>query len=71
VRKSRAGRILVSLVSLGFVAGAPLATPAVADDSTPSVTLTAATDGTNPKLPGDLQGFSVESADFAHGYLTS
>jgi hypothetical protein len=72
VRKSRAARTLVTILSLGLAAGASLAAPAVAgDEATPSVTLTATTDGTNPKLPSDLQGFSVESADFAHGYLTS
>jgi hypothetical protein len=61
-------------VALGLVAGsATLAVPAGAEDGTPStsVTLTASADGTNPKLPDDLQGFSVESADFAHGFLTS
>jgi len=37
--------------------------------STP-ISLTATTDGANARITGDNQGFSVESADFAHGFLT-
>jgi len=33
-------------------------------------TLNATKDSHNPRLSGDNQGFSVESADFAHGFLT-
>ena len=49
--------------------------PAVGSDGTTpdgqtAVTLTATTDGGNARITGDNQGFSVESADFAHGYLT-
>jgi bacterioferritin-associated ferredoxin len=65
-------RSLVTLASIALAAGVALAAPAGADDTAGrDVALTATTDGTNPTLPADLQGFSVESADFAHGFLTS
>jgi hypothetical protein len=73
VRNVRTFRTLAAVASIGLAAGAALAAPAAAEDAAPAapVTLAAAVDGTNATLPGDLQGFSVESADFAHGYLTS
>jgi hypothetical protein len=76
VRNARASRTVVAIVSTAVVAGTALAGPALAEDgqtttTSTTMTLTATTDGTNAKLPEDLQGFSVESADFAHGFLTS
>ncbi|MEU2169615.1 glycosyl hydrolase family 79 C-terminal domain-containing protein [Micromonospora chersina] len=49
----------------GAVAVAGDAAPATAD-----LTLTATVNGGNARLAEDFQGFSVESADFAHGFLT-
>ncbi|PWR12239.1 hypothetical protein [Micromonospora sp. ATA51] len=46
---------------------------AAADDALPptaSLTLTATVNGQNARLGDEFQGFSVESADFAHGFLT-
>ena len=76
MRNARAPRRFIAIVSSAVVAGTALAAPALAEDgqtttTSTAVNLTAATDGTNSKLPADLQGFSVESADFAHGFLTS
>lgn len=56
-------------MALALPLGSPLLTPAQADAVTP-VDLTATADSGNPTLPADLQGFSVESADLAHGFLT-
>lgn len=44
-------------------------TAAASGVSTP-ITLTAKVDDSNARITGDNQGFSVESADFAHGFLT-
>lgn len=71
VRRSFLRRSLVAgVLATGLVAAGGL--PATADDSaaTTDLTLTATVDGRNAVLGGDFQGFSVESADFAHGYLT-
>jgi len=35
-----------------------------------SLLVTTTASGENARIPEDFQGFSVESADFAHGYLT-
>lgn len=60
--------LALTLSSTGIaVAQASTTTPPPAP--TP-ITLTATTDPGNATIPGDFQGFSVESADFAHGYLT-
>ncbi|HET6739002.1 MAG TPA: glycosyl hydrolase family 79 C-terminal domain-containing protein [Kribbella sp.] len=45
--------------------------PAGAEAAGTPVSLSATMDGRNAVLPSDLQGFSVESADLAHGFLTS
>lgn len=75
MRNVSAARALATIVSVGLAAAAAVAAPAGATDqqatASTAVSLTATADGTNPKLPADLQGFSVESADFAHGFLTS
>lgn len=62
--------LVAGALAAGLVAAGGL--PAIADDTaaTTSLTLTATVDGTNAVLGDDFQGFSVESADFAHGYLT-
>ncbi|MER7443479.1 glycosyl hydrolase family 79 C-terminal domain-containing protein [Micromonospora avicenniae] len=62
--------LVAGALAAGLVAAGAL--PATADDTvaTTDLTLTATVDGTNAVLGGDFQGFSVESADFAHGYLT-
>ncbi|MFG1834258.1 glycosyl hydrolase family 79 C-terminal domain-containing protein [Micromonospora chersina] len=62
--------LVAGALAAGLVAAGAL--PATADDTaaTTDLTLTATVDGTNAVLGDDFQGFSVESADFAHGYLT-
>ncbi|HEY3560291.1 MAG TPA: glycosyl hydrolase family 79 C-terminal domain-containing protein [Kribbella sp.] len=70
MRTARAVCALVAALSLGIAGAGVCAVPAGAEDSTP-VSLAAVVDGRNPVLPADLQGFSVESADLAHGFLTS
>jgi hypothetical protein len=62
--------LVAGALATGLVAAGGL--PATADDTAAatSLTLTATVDGGNAVLGGDFQGFSVESADFAHGYLT-
>jgi hypothetical protein len=76
-RQLMARRGLVCTVTAGvFALGG--ATPALGSvqadgataDNTTSVTLTATMSGHNARLADDFQGFSVESADFAHGFLT-
>lgn len=61
---------VVLTVGLSAVGGGIGGSPAVADTATTAFTLTATAGGTDAKLTGDAQGFSVESADFAHGFLT-
>ncbi|MEV4813544.1 glycosyl hydrolase family 79 C-terminal domain-containing protein [Micromonospora avicenniae] len=62
--------LLAGALATGLVAAGAL--PATADDiaAATSLTLSATVDGRNAVLSGEFQGFSVESADFAHGYLT-
>ena len=58
--------LLCLLLALGVTSGT---TRAVADEPNPiALTVTQGVD--NPEITGDNQGFSVESADFAHGFLT-
>ncbi|MER7443482.1 glycosyl hydrolase family 79 C-terminal domain-containing protein [Micromonospora avicenniae] len=60
------GALAAGLVSHpGAVAIAGEAAPAATD-----LTLTVTVNGGNARLTDDFQGFSVESADFAHGFLT-
>lgn len=79
VHRSGAGRALSrsaavlavsAVVAAGALAGS--GTVAHADSATGSTdfNLTATTDHHNASITGDNQGFSVESADFAHGFLT-
>lgn len=42
-----------------------------AEGASTAITLTANSHTSHTRLTGDEQGFSVESADFAHGFLTS
>lgn len=59
--------LVVALSASGAVAvAADAGEPAATSD----VTLTATADEANARVPADFQGFSVESADFAHGFLT-
>ncbi|MGS2618720.1 hypothetical protein ACVCAH_29955 [Micromonospora sp. LZ34] len=55
------------MATIASSAAAAAGNPATAQTS---LTLTATVNGQNPQLRPDFQGFSVESADFAHGYLT-
>src|SRR5262245_14463189 len=76
-RRSVRGLLAVAvMVGLsGAVGAAAQASPSVdaADLSATGATefaITATVNGENPRLAEGFQGFSVESADFAHGYLT-
>lgn len=51
-------------------AAVPTATSAVSSDAVTPIDLTATPDPTASRLPADLQGFSVETADLAHGFLS-
>lgn len=61
-----------ALLATTLVAGLALTAGTTATAITPATafTLNASKVSHNPSLTGDNQGFSVESADFAHGYLT-
>ncbi|MFG1910974.1 glycosyl hydrolase family 79 C-terminal domain-containing protein [Kribbella sp. NPDC048928] len=77
MRTVRAVCSVVATVSLVTAAALPAgalpagAVPAGPDGAGTPVSLSATVDGRNAVLPSDLQGFSVESADLAHGFLTS
>ncbi len=65
--------LLVGAVAMGLATVPAAATTAATDaavSGSTAITLTATPDRTNASLAGDSQGFSVESADFAHGFLT-
>lgn len=73
-RAARTGKsLLISTAVLALsstaIAGAHAAVSADVSPGTP-ITLTPTFDDTNSKLVGDNQGFSVESGDFAHGFIT-
>ncbi|PZS19562.1 MAG: hypothetical protein DLM57_03875 [Pseudonocardiales bacterium] len=58
-------------VALGLVAaGSTGGASAGAAAASTAFTLTATTDPSNAQITGNNQGFSVETADFAHGFLT-
>lgn len=58
-------------VILGLVIPAAVASAATADPGpTQDYTLTVSDTETSTRITDDFQGFSVESADFAHGFLT-
>ncbi|MCM2412692.1 glycosyl hydrolase family 79 C-terminal domain-containing protein [Streptomyces sp. RKAG290] len=69
-------RLVRTALAAALVAGAALPAGhafARSGDDTPTgtaFTLNATADSAGARLTGDHQGFSVESADFAHGYLT-
>jgi hypothetical protein len=64
MRNFRSG--LVAVVLIGGLTG--LGGPVAAADT--AFTLTATADSANARITADEQGFSVESADLAHGFLT-
>lgn len=69
---ARGRRLLTTTLAAGLALAA-CAVPALAGPAQPSTTAfvlspTARNDGA--RLTGESQGFSVETADFAHGYLT-
>ncbi|MEP7019082.1 MAG: glycosyl hydrolase family 79 C-terminal domain-containing protein [Pseudonocardiales bacterium] len=68
---SQLPKILAVLTLTGGLTVGAISTagPATAAGTT-AITLTATNDPTNAQISGNNQGFSVESADFAHGYLT-
>ncbi|MDF6040707.1 hypothetical protein LRD69_00690 [Streptomyces sp. JH14] len=65
---------LAAAVALFACAGQAVAAPAPGSDTTAPAATPFALDATGSASPvefdGGMQGFSVESADFAHGYLT-
>ncbi len=72
-RHRRAGQaVLATALVVGMGVAGSTSASGSSDPSGPTTafTLNATKDSSNPKLSGDNQGFSVESADFAHGYLT-
>ncbi|MEV0803314.1 hypothetical protein AB0I34_36875 [Kribbella sp. NPDC050281] len=71
MRSLLATTLAVALASTGtLVAGAAPPPTSATPSPTSEVRLTVTSDQTNASITGDNQGFSVESADFAHGYLT-
>jgi len=64
MRSLLAATLAVALTSSGTLVAAAAPPPAA------EIRLTVTSDRTNASITGDNQGFSVESADFAHGYLT-
>ncbi|MBM0238006.1 hypothetical protein JNW88_14145 [Micromonospora sp. ATA32] len=64
-----AGVLTAGLATVG--SGAHAAAAADLSAAETPLTLTATVNGQNALLRPDFQGFSVESADFAHGYLTT
>jgi len=63
--------LLVGGLALGLSAYTFVAPASSQDDQpTTNLTITATASGENARIPEDFQGFSVESADFAHGHLT-
>jgi len=69
----RLGRALLAttlVAGLGVAGSSGASGASEPSGPTTAFTLNASKDSGNPKLTGDNQGFSVESADFAHGYLT-
>jgi len=67
IRRTALATALV--VGLGVAGGATASGSGEPGPST-AFSLNASKDSHNPGLTGDNQGFSVESADFAHGFLT-
>jgi hypothetical protein len=64
--------VLVLSVALATGTAAGISSAARGEPApTTQITLTATPDRANPEIGAASQGFSVESADFAHGYLTS
>ncbi|MEP9383013.1 glycosyl hydrolase family 79 C-terminal domain-containing protein [Nocardioides sp. KR10-350] len=60
----------LAAASLTVALAVPASGPARAADIVTPIGLTAAADDDTPTIPADLLGFSVESADLAHGFLT-
>ncbi|WP_270888234.1 glycosyl hydrolase family 79 C-terminal domain-containing protein [Pedococcus sp. 5OH_020] len=69
LRRSVLATAAVAGIALAAGTGAVGSTTTGAGAST-AFTLTATKNDQNPRITGDNQGFSVESADFAHGFLT-
>ncbi|MGH3387423.1 MAG: glycosyl hydrolase family 79 C-terminal domain-containing protein [Actinomadura sp.] len=71
--QSRSARWLLTVplvLGLSGVAGAAAADGDAGEPAAAEFSLTARSSDSNPRLTDDFQGFSVESADFAHGFLT-
>ncbi len=61
---------IACVLSLGLTYGGLAPASGDGERATTDVTVTATTNEDNERVTEGFQGFSVESADFAHGYLT-